>query len=312
MQDKRNWRERLGARGAVRLSLIGCVAVIALIGTYFFGKAASVAETRGELSSGTSSDERDGLFAANSPWEVHSSTDSMTDVAVTQAVATIEGNQFNVEVSVSCNSVGDIAYSATSFDKSGKPAEMRTEVTTSATRYWGVNGNRREVSSGVSIPFQVRADGQPALSWSDANPQYSNQIRFQAGEVYPSSEDTVEQLAAASNVALRLFMATGEETVELPQGDATFRKVIEPCLEQRMAKRAELIAAHEQKEAAERRQAQAYIDGLYDDSSVDADTLVWLASNRSVAVDQARLDQKRKREANLTVRPENKNNVSAM
>jgi hypothetical protein len=107
-------------------------------------------------------------------------------------------------------------------------------------------------------------------------------------------------------------MATGEETVELPQGDATFRKVIEPCLEQRMAKRAELIAAHEQKEAAERRQAQAYIDGLYDDSSVDADTLVWLASNRSVAVDQARLDQKRKREANLTVRPENKNNVSAM
>jgi hypothetical protein len=52
------WKERWAAswgatsdiRRSLRWSFVGCVIAVALIGTYFFGKAASLAEARGEVS----------------------------------------------------------------------------------------------------------------------------------------------------------------------------------------------------------------------------------------------------------------------
>ena len=271
-ERKASWAERWaigqefgkGLRGSMRLWFIASVAVILLIGTYFFGKAASLAESRGELAGAAPEDEGGGgLFAADSPWEVQTSTDPMTDATVTQAVAAFEGSQFNVEVSVSCSSTGDIAYTATSFDKDGKPAEMR--VTAIPPSVIGAPAGSQSITvprvtpGRLTIGFQMRADNNPFLSWSTTNPQYNNQVVLESAPVQPlfedgSGGDHAEQMASASKVVLRLFMGAGEETIEWPQTEPSFRDVVGPCLEQRQATRTKLT--RERDEELQRREQE--------------------------------------------------------
>lgn len=315
-----------GMRRPLQWSLLASVLVVALIGTYFFGKAASLAEARGELAGAStepagSSAATDSSAEDSGVWEVSESTDPMTDATVRKAFATFAGDQFDVQVSVTCSSAGDISYTATSFDKDHEAAPMRSATT--APRVWGAPAGSQSYTTPridpgyVSIAFQMRADDQPPRSLVTTNPQYDNQVLLTAGAVGPlyadgSGIDDAERMAAASKVMLRLFMTTGEATVELPQADSRFRSVVQPCLAQRQAKRQELTAERQQAEAKDQADKRAYIDRLYDDAAVDADTLAWLASNRNVPVDQARLEQKRKREAGLKSRPESDSVVTAM
>jgi hypothetical protein len=253
------WRERWAAgreatsdmRRSLRWSFLGCVIVIALIGTYFFGKARTLAEARGEISgpaetASNTSNASGSLFGSESAWTIQTTTDPMTDATVNQASATFEGNRFNIEVGVSCSSTGDISYTATSFDKAGEPAEMRTEA--NWQRSW--------------IPFQMRADDDQPLSWATSNPQYNNQISLNSEPVQffmgKPVDDRAEGMAAASNIVLRLFMPTGEETIKWSQADTALRSLLTPCLSQRQAERDRLAAeqaSKEREEAAERARA---------------------------------------------------------
>lgn len=229
-----------GIRRSLRWSLIGCVVVVALIGTYFFGKARTLAEARGEIAGTTQASDDASvadkpLFGSDNTWTFESTTDPMTDATVNQASGTFEGHQFNVQVSVSCSSVGDIKYTATSFDKGGKAAEMRSQA--NWERSW--------------IPFQIRADDGQAISWSTNNPPYNNQVTLASSPVSPvygSSPEKADEIAAASKVALRLFMSTGEETIEWSQADPAFRNLMTPCLLQRQAERDRLTAEQAKKE----------------------------------------------------------------
>lgn len=256
------WRERWAAgreatrdmRRSLRWSFVGCVIVVALIGTYFFGKARTLAEARGEISgpaqtTADASTKGGSLFGSESPWTIQTTTDPMTDASAALASATFEGNQFNVEVGVSCSSTGDIGYTATSFDKDGRPAEMRSEIRTS-----GYDGQTR-----VFIPFQMRADDNEPLSWSNSNPDYNNRIELNSEPVQfymgKPIDDRAEGMAAASKIVLRLFMPTGEETIEWSQTDPSLRNLMAPCLSQRQATRDQLAeeqSRKEREEAAER------------------------------------------------------------
>ena len=257
------WEATSDMRRWLRWSFLGCVIVIGLIGTYFFGKAASIAEARGELPgpaetsvgeapTGDLSEETSSLFGPDSPWTIQTTTDPMTDAAVSQATARFEGNQFDFEVVARCSSTGDIGYIATSFNKDGEPAEMR--VTAIAPSVWGqVAGSQaytapRVTPGRLTIDFQMRADDNEPLSRSNSNPEFNNQIRLNSGAVQPlpadgSGGDSAEQMAAASKIVLRLFMPSGEETINWSQNDASFRRVLQPCLESRSVTRAELTAA---------------------------------------------------------------------
>jgi hypothetical protein len=305
-------------RRPLRWSLLASVLVVALIGTYFFGKAASLAEARGELA-GASTEPAGSSAATDSSaddsgvWEVSESTDPMTDATVRKAFATFEGNQFDVEVAVTCSSTGEVAYTATSFDKDGKPAEMRATATAASFTHPPAGSQQANftpslIPGHVTIAFQMRADDEPPVSLAVTNPEYNNQVLLGRG----TGGVDAEKMAAASRVVLRLFMTTSEETIELPQSDRAFRSVVQPCVQQWRAEQQQAAAEREQAEAKDRAEKQAYIDRLYDDAAVDADTLAWLASNRNVPVDQARLEQKRKREAGLKVRPESDAVVTAM
>lgn len=271
-QDR--WREGREAtrdmRRWMRWSFVGAALVVVLIGVWFFGKAYSLAEARGELgdeASAQASREGGHLFGSQSPWTIQTTTDPMTDATVRQAIATFEGARFNVEVAIACSTGGDITYNATTFDKEGQPAEMRTEI--------GYNG-------GTTIPFQMRADENPALSWSSYNPQYSNQIVLKSDPVAPlysdgSGGDNAEQMAGAVNVTLRLFMTSGEETIKWPQGDASFRNVVEPCLAERQATREKLTREREEaehvQEQEERERSRAMADGVVDANAVGVNAM---------------------------------------
>jgi hypothetical protein len=186
----------------------------------------------------------------------------MSDATVTQAIATFEGSQFNIEVAASCSSAGDIAYTATTFDKEGSPAEMR--VTAIPPSVIGAPAGSQSytaprVTPGrLAIGFQMRADDNPPLALSTANPEYNNQIALRSGPVQfymgKPLDDEAEEMAAASRIVLRLFMPTGEETIEWSQADPGLRQLMSPCLSMRQAERADLAAAHaesEQRQAAE-------------------------------------------------------------
>lgn len=246
-----------GMWGSTRWWLLGSVFVILLIGAYFFGKAASLAESRSEIagaseSGGDTSAESASFFDAESVWDVQSVTDAMTDATVTQATATFKGNQFDIEVGISCSSNGDTRYTAASFDKAGQPAEMRSRVVTFGAPY----------DVGTWVDYQVRADDGPAVSGVVRNPEYNNQISLHSGGVHflggQLVEDTTHRIAAASNVVLRLFMLNGEETIEWDQSDPDLRNLLAPCLAQRQAEIDRQMAEQaeaQRKEAAERAQA---------------------------------------------------------
>ena len=187
---------------------------LAIIGIY------SLARTADSSSAGSGSTDAASVAIGSDsgPWTIESTTDPMTDAAVKSAKATFEGSQFNIEVAVSCATSGALSYTAASFDKAGKPVEMRS----SASQY------------GARIPFQVRADDGKPISQFSPNPQYNNQIVL---EWVPGSSrfdflTDAGTLASAQRVILRLFMLSGEETVTLPQDSAGFRGVVDSCLQQ--------------------------------------------------------------------------------
>lgn len=280
-------------RRPFRWSLLATALIAALVGTYLFTKTGSLAKPRGEITQASDSSSEPAAQSGSSDngqaWEVTTSKDPMTDATIRQASATFEGNQFDAEVNVTCNNSGEIAYSATSFGKDHQPAPMR-----SRTVPFGY-------SAGVYVDYQMRADDRPAQDLVTANPDYNNQIVLRASDVLPGSGpdptvETAEEMAAASHVLLQLHMTTGDETFEIPQADAGFRSVVGPCLQERQAKREQLNQQQQQADAQRQSENVAYIDKLYDDPSVDADSLVSQANYRNVPVDQARLAQKRKSE----------------
>lgn len=241
-------------RHSMRWSFFGCVVVIALIGTYFFGKARSLAEARGEISGpaqvgGDAPIERASLFGSSSPWTVETTTDPMTDATVSQANATFEGNQFKFEVSASCASTSDITYAITSFDQDGEPAEMRSELSPSGS---------------IWIHYQLRADRQKPVNEVASDPQYTNQILLRSSGVRPQQDwrsfdgDAAEPIARASVVTARLFMQSGEEVIRWPQDDPNFRKALKPCLDARGAERERLTSERAQFE--QQQQARAGVE----------------------------------------------------
>jgi hypothetical protein len=255
-ERKPTWKERWalgrevgrGMRAPLRWSLLASVVLVALSATYFFGKTASLAEARGELSGPAHGS--DGTAPADSSgggdWAISRSTDPMTDVSTAQAAIALAGQQYDAEVTVTCGNDGNIAYSAASFDKDRQPAEMRSRVVPFGSL------------AGTWIDYQMRADDGAARALSTLNPAYNNQIVLKSAVVGPlnddgSGGDEADEMAAASKVVLRLFMASGEETFEWPQNGRAFRSVVKPCLEQRHTAR-DRVTREWNEELARRRQ----------------------------------------------------------
>ena len=232
------WRERWrtgretgrGVRRAMMPWTIGSMVVILLIGAYFFGKGSSLAETRGELGTSSTVNTREASpvesdSTDDSPWTFSTKTDPMTDATLSEASATFEGNQFNIEVVVRCSSTGDMSYTATSFDKENKSAEMRSEILDNLD---------------TTIPFQARPDNQKAVSLNTNNPKFNNQavLNYDASDAV----GTVPNMAAASKVVFRFSMLTGDETIELPQTGQDFRALVSPCTEKLNARRRQFLS----------------------------------------------------------------------
>ncbi len=296
-----------GSSAFVKWSLATSLVGALVIGAYMFGRTDPVAAGGAvpvASGPGTESDEIQQPVsepAPNSLWAYEVKTDPMSDAEISQASATLEGTQFDVQVAMSCSNAGDIAFTATTFDKQGQPAEMRSK--TNSPRFIGAPAGSQSsmrpmlAPGSITIDFQVRLDDASARSLIAFNPAYNNQITLQSKPVSfhmgRPNEDPAEDLASASRVTLRLFMPSGEETYQWPQNDADFRSIVEPCLVPRRAQRERMAAAEANKVVEDRRQKEAYVDSLYDDPSVDPQTLRWLAKNRNVAVDEVRLAKKR-------------------
>lgn len=193
--------------------------LIILIGGYFLVKASST-------SPGASAASSPDINGDSGPWAVESKTDPMTDATVKSARAVFEGQQFNIEVEVSCTSTGTLSYSATSFDKEGKAAEMRSSF----------------APIGPYITYQIRADDEAPVNLIANNPQYNNQVVQSSNlQQYQNSKGHTEwlapsvastdRMARAAKVTLRLFMLNGEETIAMPQDSAGFRGVVDSCLD---------------------------------------------------------------------------------
>lgn len=251
-----------GAWSSSRWWLLGSAVVISVIGAYFFGKAASLPAIPSQIagspegSGDPSTDETVAHFGEESPWSLETKSDQMTDTTIHQASATFEGKQFDIEVGISCKSTGEISYVATSFDKDHEAAEMR--VTAVAPSVWGqVAGSSQYTAPRVTpgrltIDFQVRADDNEPFSWSNSNPQYNNQISIDSDRVQfymgKPTGDRAEEMAAASNILLRLFMPTGEETIKWSQTEPAIRNLLAPCLAQRQVERERLGAEYAESE----------------------------------------------------------------
>lgn len=193
--------------------------LILLIGGYFLFKASTAAP-------GIGGSPASDINGGSGPWAIESKTDPMTDATVKYARATFEGQQFNIEVEVSCTSTGTLSYSATSFDKEGKPAEMRSDI----------------APIGPYVRYQVRAGEDAPVELVTNNPQYNNQVvqssnlqQFQnvkgRTDLLAPNVASTDSLARATKATLRLFMLNGEETVAMPQGSAGFRSVVDSCLD---------------------------------------------------------------------------------
>jgi len=193
--------------------------LILLIGGYFLVKASTTTPATGGSTA-------PGISGGSGPWVVESKTDPMTDATVKYARATFEGQQFNIEVEVSCTSTGTLAYSATSFDKEGKPAEMRSDI----------------APIGPYVRYQVRAGEEAPVELVTNNPQYNNQVvqssnlqQFQnvkgRTDLLAPSVASTDSMARAAKATLRLFMLNGEETITMPQDSAGFRSVVDSCLD---------------------------------------------------------------------------------
>lgn len=201
-----------GNRNPVWLLLI--FVPLAVLGVYFLARAAdSSSPVSDPIGSNGRTVEND-----SGPWTIRSSTDPMTDATVKSAEATFEANQFKIEVAVTCTSVGEVSYTATSFDKAGKPVEMRTTF----DQY------------GPIIGAQARADSASATNEFTRKPKYSNQFLLTWGpDLYGySGQNHAAALARAQRVVLRLFMVSGDETITLPQDGSSFRSVVDSCLQQ--------------------------------------------------------------------------------
>jgi hypothetical protein len=256
--------------------------VVFLIGAYFFGKAAVLAEARGELGAGASRLVSEaGSPASDVSWTVSSSVDPMTDMKSQVASARFPTDRYDIEASVSCRSDGFVAYTFTTFDKSSHPAEMRTEIDPNV--------------ADLKIPFQVRVDDLPAQDWSNISPRYSNQITIDskwASVGFPN-----QHVGDGTRMLTRLFLVDGEATILIDQTVPALRQVLQPCLASAASRERQEAAARDAEQSARRVRNEAYINGLYDTDEVDASTLEWLASNRNVAVDPERLARKRARDA---------------
>ncbi len=195
---------------------LASVILTILIGGYFLIKASTTSPRFAAASASH-------LNGDSGPWTIESTTDPMTDATVKSAKATFEGSQFNFEVAVSCASTGELTYTATSYDRDGKPAEMRSEMDNSGHTY---------------LRFQMRVDSDPTFDGSTTDPQYNNQIvlrgllgDFVAINLFAKSP-SFKEVGLAKLVRLRLFMTNGDETIQLPQDSAGFRGVIDSCLQQ--------------------------------------------------------------------------------
>jgi hypothetical protein len=163
----------------------------------------------------------DGISAgdAGGSWEVSTERDPMTDAVISSAVKTLRGERHNVEVQVSCanaETAPNINYTVTSFGLDGQPAAMRQH----ANRFG-------------SITVEARADGDPPFNFGALNPAYNNQattlqsVVEEGGMQVPAGG----YLGRANRVRLRLFLVSGEETVEFSQDDDAVRRVLSPCIQ---------------------------------------------------------------------------------
>lgn len=241
--------QKIFQRSGVKATLLGISFLGILSATYLVGKSNAVgsadndAPSAGNQSavvseSDSGSDEAAPVASAESNWTIQTNSDPMTDATVVQAVALLKGNQFDAEVKVSCDSQGQIKYVALSLDKEGKPAEMRSEMQASGSRYAPI------------IRFQMRADDKGAVDLGTFNPAYNNQVILTSGgrATYMGQALTAnaEDMASASQAVLRLFMLSGEETYRLNQADPGFRAMVEPCLSQFQARRDRELANYEE------------------------------------------------------------------
>jgi hypothetical protein len=239
---------RLIKRKAVKGVIVALAVCGGLTATYLAGKSNSVAaQSDGSRAVNVTSsivpDEHDSNDAvatvpsADTGWSIQTTSDPMTDAAVSEATAILKGNQFDAEVKVGCSSNGRIEYAILSLDKEGNPAEMRSETRLSGSRY------------APEIEFQMRADDNEAMSLATFNPEYNNQVKllsngYRVSYMGKSIADEAENMASANQVTLRLFLLTGEETYRLDQDDAAFRAMVEPSISQIRTMRDRQIAEY--------------------------------------------------------------------
>jgi hypothetical protein len=175
-------------------------------------------------------------------WEVTEKHDPMTDATIKTATRTFEGEQANITLAVSCDSVGAVRYEATSFDKDGKPAEML----------------QKPSYAGFYVPYDLRVGSNPPVGDSNINPRFSNQISFEPktfsdSYVQGSAVDfEARDPARASKLTFGFHLAHGDETIVIDQAGSAAATVLAPCV---LARHARLIDAVQKERSFEERRA---------------------------------------------------------
>lgn len=238
---------------ASRWSLMGSAAVALAIGAFFFGKASTVdAGFSGESQDSPTGPSMGTLFGAQSddPWQYTSQTDSMTDVTVSEATATFTDGDYQIEVVAKCTAVGQIAYIISTFDADDQPAPMRAQIYGPSV-IGAPAGSNASYSPTITparqvVPFEMKADEAPAQEFSVTNPAYNNQVSVTSTPVgmYANEiiDDGAEQIAAATQVRVRVHLQPGDAEVAWSQGSQEFRNLMGNCLAAREAERSRLLS----------------------------------------------------------------------
>lgn len=236
-----------------RWSLAGSAAFALAIGAFFFGKASTVgAGASDESQDGPLTSSAGTLFGVQSadPWGYTSQTDSMTDVTVDKANATFTDGDYQIQVAAACTAAGQISYTISTFDADDQPAPMRAQIYGPSV-IGAPAGSNASYSPTITparqvVPFEMRADEAPAQEFSVTKPEYNNQVSVTSSPVriYANQiiDDGAEQIAAATQIRVRLHLQSGDAEVAWPQGSQSFRKLMSGCLAAREAERSRLLS----------------------------------------------------------------------
>ncbi len=146
----------------------------------------------------------------------------MSDATITTVTATIAGDRADLQVAVSCSSVGYVKYEVFAFDKQGDPDDMLTTT----------EGTGEAYHYRTFIPYELRIDNGAPEPLQNSNPRASNGV-FIEGRFNSDDRNWIQsRMARGSRLVFGLHLTTGDETLIIDQSSPTFKQALAPCAKQ--------------------------------------------------------------------------------